>query len=81
MRGAGLYVRRVAEDTTVRRNREKAEEEIRSIVDRVAPEGKLNAKALSNLTHTVDTLAKEAPGDVDPLEVLALILEEYDLEE
>ena len=42
---------------------------------------KLNAKALSNLTRTVDTLAKEAPGDVDPLEVLSLILEEYELEE
>ena len=81
VKGAGLYVRRVAEDTKVRRNREKAEQEIHAIVDRVAPEGKLNAKALSNLTRTVDTLAKEAPGDVDPLEVLSLILEEYELEE
>src|SRR3989441_6872149 len=81
VKGAGLYVRRVAEDTKVRRNREKAEAEIHAIVDRAAPEGKLNAKALSNFTRTVDTLAKEAPGDVDPLEVLALILEEYELEE
>ena len=52
----------------------------REALDRVAPEGKLNAKALANFTRTVETLAAEASGPVDPLEVLALVLEEYDLE-
>src|SRR2546422_875707 len=71
VKGAGLFVRRTPEETRNRRDREKTEEEIRAIVDRLAPEGKLNAKALANLTRTVGMLATEAPGEVDPLEVLS----------
>jgi KaiC/GvpD/RAD55 family RecA-like ATPase len=80
VRGAGLYVRRVPEDKKAQRNRAKVDAEIRETMDKLAPEGKLNAKALASLTRTVDTLAAEAPGDVDPLEILALVLEEYGLE-
>jgi len=81
VRGAGLYVRRVPEDKKAQRNRAKVDAAIRETMDKLAPEGKLNAKALAGLTRTVDTLAAEAPGDVDPLEILALVLEEYGLEE
>lgn len=81
VKGAGLFVRRVPEDGKGRANRAKVEAEVRVILDRIAPEGKLNAKSLSNLTRTVETLITEIPGDVDPLEILALVLEEYDLEE
>src|SRR3989337_1687165 len=80
VRGAGLYVRRVPEDKKAQRNRAKVDAEIRETMDKLAAEGKLNAKALASLTRTVDTLAAEAPGDVDPLEILALVLEEYGLE-
>ena len=80
VRGAGLYVRRVPEDKKAQRNRAKVDAAIRETMDKLAPEGKLNAKALASLTRTVDTLAAEAPGDVDPLEILALVLEEYGLE-
>jgi len=73
-------VRRVPEDKKAQRNRAKVDAAIRETMDKLAPEGKLNAKALASLTRTVDTLAAEAPGDVDPLEILALVLEEYGLE-
>jgi len=79
VKGAGLFIQRVAEKPRSRAEREKVEAEIRRIMDRVAPEGKLNAKALANLTRTVETLAAEASGPVDALEVLALVLEEYGL--
>src|SRR6266571_5225623 len=80
VKGAGLYVRRGPEERKATMNRAKVEADIRRIMDRLAPEGKLNAKALANVMRTVGTLAAEASGDVDPLEVLALILEEYGLE-
>ena len=80
VRGAGLYVRRVKEDGAKGADRTKVQAEIRTIVDRVAPEGKLNAKTLSHLMLAVQTIANESPGDVDPLEILALVLEEYGLE-
>ncbi len=80
VRGTGVYVRRVPPEGKGRGDRARLEEEIRAVVDRVAPEGRLNAKALSNLTRTVATLAEEVPADVDPLEILALVLEEYGLE-
>lgn len=80
VRGAGLYVRRVPEEKKTAANRAKVEAEVRKIMDGLAPEGTLNGKALANLTRTVETLAAEYPADIDPLEVLALILEEYGLE-
>jgi KaiC/GvpD/RAD55 family RecA-like ATPase len=81
VRGAGLFVRRVEDDGKARAKTAKVEAEVRAMMDKVAPEGKLNAKALATLHRTVETLVAEAPGDVDPLEVLALVLEEYGLEE
>ena len=80
VKGAGLFVQRVPEPPRAKAEREKLVSEIRRVMDRVAPEGKLNARALANLTRTVETLVAEASGPVDPLEVLALVLEEYDLE-
>jgi hypothetical protein len=80
VKGAGLYVRRAAEDGTALANRGKVAAAIRGKIDELAPEAKLNARSLSNLLRTVETLAAEAPKDVDPLEILALVLEEYGLE-
>lgn len=80
VKGAGLFVRRVKEEGARVTDRAKVQEEIRSVVDRIAPEGKLNAKSMSHLLRAVETIAEEAPGDVDPLEVLSLVLEEYGLE-
>ncbi len=81
VKGAGLFVRRGKEEVRTLSSRAKVEAEIHKTLERIAPEGKLNARALSNLTRTVNTLAAESPVDVDPLEVLGLILEEYGLEE
>jgi KaiC/GvpD/RAD55 family RecA-like ATPase len=80
VKGAGLFVRRVKDDGSKVADRGKVEAEIRKIVDRLAPEGRLNAKALSHLMRTVDSLAAETSGDEDALEILALVLEEYGLE-
>lgn len=80
VKGAGLFVRRVHEAGAKVTDRTKVEDEIRRVVDRVAPEAKLNAKSLSHLLRAVQTIGGESPGDVDPLEVLALVLEEYGLE-
>lgn len=80
VKGAGLYVLRVKEDGGERASRAKIEAEIKAAVEKVAPEGKLNARSLSTLYRTLETLAAEPPKDADPLEILALILEEYGLE-
>lgn len=81
VKGAGLFIRRVEEPGTPRGKTAKVEAEIRAVLAKIAPEGKLNARALATLNRTVETLVAEAPGDVDPLEILALVLEEYGLEE
>jgi len=81
VKGAGLFVQRPKEPVAGRANRGKVEAEVRAILEKLAPESKLNAKALASLHHTVDSLVAETAGDVDPLEVLALVLEEYGLEE
>src|SRR3990172_7674976 len=44
VRGAGLFVRRAPEDKKAQRNRAKVDAEIRETMDKLAPEGKLNAK-------------------------------------
>jgi KaiC/GvpD/RAD55 family RecA-like ATPase len=80
VRGAGLFVTRVKGEGPSTLDRTKVEAEIRGVVDRLAPEGKLNAKSLSHLLRAVEMIAEEFPGDVDPLEVLSLVLEEYGLE-
>ena len=80
VKGAGLFVRRVPEAETKATDRTKVQEEIQRIVERIAPEGRLNAKSLSHLLRAVETIGGESPADVDPLEVLALVLEEYGLE-
>ncbi len=80
VKGAGLFVRRVEEPGKARGKTAKVEAEVRAVLNRIAPEGKLNARALATLNRTVETLVAEAPGDVDPLEILALVLEEYGLE-
>jgi len=81
VKGAGLFVRRTAEELPSKADREKVAKEIRRILDARAPEDKLNAKSLANLTRTVETIAAESGRDLDPLEILALVLEEYGLEE
>jgi len=78
VKGAGLFVRRVAEAPRSKADRAKVEAEVKAVLDRLDPET-LNAKSLANLTRTVGSLATEAAGEVDPLEVLALVLEEYGL--
>ncbi len=80
VRGAGLFVTRVKGEGPSTMDRTKVEAEIRGVVDRLAPEGKLNAKSLSHLLRAVEMIAEDSPGDVDPLEVLSLVLEEYGLE-
>lgn len=80
VKGAGLFVRRVAEDGEKVGNRGRVEREIRARMEKLAPEGKLNPRSLSTLQRTVETLASEGLGDVDPLEVLSLVLEEYELD-
>ncbi|HKZ63655.1 MAG TPA: ATPase domain-containing protein, partial [Thermoplasmata archaeon] len=78
VKGAGLFVRRVAEAPRSKADRAKVEAEVKAVLDRLDPET-LNAKSLANLTRTVGSLATEAADEVDPLEVLALVLEEYGL--
>jgi len=81
VRGAGLFVRRGKEDAVGVPDRAKVQEEVRRVVDRIAPEGKLNARLLSHLMRAVETIAGEATSDVDALEILSLVLEEYGLEQ
>ena len=80
VKGAGIYVLRKPEDGKALANRQKIEQVLRAAVEKVAPEGRVNAKALANLTRTLDILVQESVGDADPKEILALILEEYGLE-
>jgi len=80
VRGAGLFVTRVKGEGPSTMDRTKVEAEIRGVVDRLAPEGELNAKSLSHLLRAVEMIAEDSPGDVDPLEVRSLVLEEYGLE-
>jgi KaiC/GvpD/RAD55 family RecA-like ATPase len=78
--GAGLFVRRGKQEPDKVPDRAKIQEEVRRVVDRVAPEAKLSARSLSHFMRAVETIAGESTGDVDALEILSLVLEEYGLE-
>jgi len=80
VRGAGLFVRREKQEPVRVADRARVQAEIRRVVDRIAPEGKLNARSLSHLMRAVETIAGESASDADALEVLSLVLEEYGLE-
>jgi len=81
VRGAGLFVRREKQEPVRVADRARVQAEIRRVVDRIAPEGKLNARSLSHLMRAVETIAGESASDADALEVLSLVLEEYGLEQ
>ena len=80
MRGAGLFVRRGKAEPERAPDRAKVQEEVRRVVDAVAPEGKLNARSLTHLLRAVEMIGTESGSDVEALEILSLILEEYGLE-
>jgi len=80
VRGAGLFVRREKQEPVRVADRARVQAEVRRVVDRIAPEGKLNARSLSHLMRAVETIAGESASDADALEVLSLVLEEYGLE-
>jgi len=80
VRGAGLFVRRRKEEPVEVPDRVKVQEEVRRVVDRIAPEGELNARSPSHLMRAVEMIAGESASDVDALEILSLVLEEYGLQ-
>jgi KaiC/GvpD/RAD55 family RecA-like ATPase len=80
MRGAGLFVRRGKAEPERAPDRAKVQEEVRRVVDAVAPEGKLNARSLTHLLRAVEMIGTESGSDVEALEILSLVLEEYGLE-
>jgi KaiC/GvpD/RAD55 family RecA-like ATPase len=82
MKGVGVYVRRV-EELTRRRGVAKAgkivkEKALSLDEDRLS---KLSPTAKDNFMKTIDALSEQDLVDVDPDELLDLILEEYSVEE
>jgi KaiC/GvpD/RAD55 family RecA-like ATPase len=64
MRGAGLFVRRGKAEPERAPDRAKVQEEVRRVVDAVAPEGKLNARSLTHLLRAVEMIGTESGSDV-----------------
>lgn len=82
MKGVGLFVLPVEDASKRAAHAERAKATIEELLAKIPQEktSKLTGKALTNIYRTVDTLLKEDVWDVNPKNVIELILQEYELE-
>jgi len=81
MKGAGLFITRIVEDR-IQEQGPKLDQLLKEKLASIPQEktSKLSGNALTNIYRTVDSLSKEEFKDVNPVDLLNLILEEYELD-
>lgn len=79
MKGAGLYIRRQENDTSKPVSEIHLDSMLKKKLEKAGKDNtpKLSGKALTNLLRTAEILASERFSDIEPEELLELILEEY----
>lgn len=82
MKGAGLFVKKVKEESGSSIRREEVEKELKKKLKSIHHEtiSNLPGKALTSIYRTVDILSKEDSWEIEPTELIELIFEEYGVE-
>ncbi len=83
MKGAGLYIKRMDNEARLAKEESHLDSLLKKKLERAGKEGapKLSGKALTNILRTAEILGGERFSDIEPEELLELILEEYGINE
>ncbi|MCK4445214.1 MAG: circadian clock protein KaiC [Thermoplasmata archaeon] len=83
MKGAGLYIRRIEDELAETKKELHLDALLKKKLEKAGKGStpKLSGRALTNILRTAEILANETFSDIEPDELLELILEEYDINE